>query len=506
VRAAIEPGSAEELARFAELQARLPELIRTVFSDRLSPRTVVVVPGLSLDAEQLSRIPGALHYEERQLSMLLLLRLPNTRLIYLTSQPIHPLVVDYYLNMLQGIPTSHARRRLTLISTYDGSLSSLTRKVLDRPRLLHRLQEAIGDPGRAHLSVFNSSPLERTLAVQLDVPLYACDPALMYLGGKTGGRRMFRDAGVLCPDGAEGLRDARDVAQALAALKRRNPSLRRAVVKLDEGFSGEGNAVFDYATVEGAEPFEQSIEERLPEVLDYEAEGERWEHYSARLEDMQGIVEAWIDGDDKRSPSAQFRINPLGEIESLSTHDQVLGGPSGQVFLGSTFPARPDYRQLIQAEGLKVAEQLRERGVIGRFAVDFVVTREGGDWKAYAIEINLRKGGTTHPFQMLQFLTNGCYNPEDGVFRTQDGQPRFYYASDNLRKDAYRRLTPDDVIEVSVEQGLHFDASTQQGVAFSLLGCVSEHGKLGLTAIGNSPDKSQELFDRAVEALDEAAG
>ena len=81
VVAAIAPGSAEELARFAELQARLPELIRTVFSDRLSPRTVVVVPGLSVDAEQLARIPGALHYEERQLSMLLLLRLPNTRLI-----------------------------------------------------------------------------------------------------------------------------------------------------------------------------------------------------------------------------------------------------------------------------------------------------------------------------------------------------------------------------------------------------------------------------------------
>jgi hypothetical protein len=506
VVAAIAPGSAEELARFAELQARLPELIRTVFSDRLSPRTVVVVPGLSVDAEQLARIPGALHYEERQLSMLLLLRLPNTRLIYLTSQPIHPLVIDYYLNMLQGIPTSHARRRLTLISTYDGALASLTRKVLDRPRLLHRLQESIGDPARAHLSVFNSSPLERTLAVALDVPLYACDPALMHLGGKTGARRIFRDAGVLCPDGAEGLRDPRDVAAALAALKRRNPSLRRAVVKLDEGFSGEGNACFDYQAVEGAASLERSIERRLPELLDFEAQGEHWEHYCARLREMQGIVEAWIDGGDKQSPSVQFRINPLGEIESLSTHDQVLGGPSGQVFLGSTFPARPEYRRLIQAEGLKVAEQLRERGVIGRFAVDFVVTRSGDDWTAYAIEINLRKGGTTHPFQMLQFLTNGFYDPEDGVFRTQDGQPRFYYASDNLRKDAYRRLTPDDVIEVSVEQGLHFDASTQQGVAFSLLGCVSEHGKLGLTAIGNSPAKSQELFDRAVGALDEAAG
>ena len=63
-----EPGSARELARFAELQARLPGLFRSARSDPLAPRTVVIVPGLSLDPEQLARIRGTLHYEERHLA------------------------------------------------------------------------------------------------------------------------------------------------------------------------------------------------------------------------------------------------------------------------------------------------------------------------------------------------------------------------------------------------------------------------------------------------------
>jgi hypothetical protein len=500
-----EPGSAAELARFAELQARLPDLIRSVFNDRLAPRTVVVVPSLSLDEDSLARISGATHYEERQLSMLLLLRMPNTRLIYVTSQPLHPLVVDYYLNMMQGVPTSHARSRLTLLSACDGSNTPLSRKILDRPRLLARIANAVGDRGIAHLSVFSASPLERTLAVRLGVPLYACDPALMHHGGKSGGRKLFREAGVACPDGVEDLRSRRDVVDALVALKQRRPALRRAVVKLDEGFSGEGNAVFDLAEAPDGARLAQWIGAELPQRLRFEARGETLEHYLDKLSQMGGVVECWIDGEDKRSPSAQFRITPLGEIESLSTHDQVLGGPSGQVFLGSLFPAEPGYRKAIHAAGLAVSQLLRDRGVIGRVGVDFVVTRDASGWQLQAIEINLRKGGTTHPFQLLQYLSDGSYDPEDGVFRTRTGQALFYYATDNLQKAEYRRLTPDDVIEAAVEHGLHFDPATQTGVAFSLLGCVAEHGKLGVTAIGASPAAARALYEQAEAVLDRTA-
>src|ERR687895_2733367 len=123
------PGSAEELRRFAQIQERLEPLAGRLVSDPGAPQTVVVVPSLSLDAEELAKISGVHHYEERLLCMLMLLRMPRTRLVFVTSQPIATPIVDYYLHLLPGVPYRHARRRLTLLSRYDGSKLPLTQKI-----------------------------------------------------------------------------------------------------------------------------------------------------------------------------------------------------------------------------------------------------------------------------------------------------------------------------------------------------------------------------------------
>ena len=96
-------------------------MFRSVFTDPGIPRSVVVLPSLSLDADVIAKITGVQHYEERMLCLLLLLRLPKTNLIYLSSDPIPESVVDYYLHLLPGVPVRHARRRLTLLSCHDTS-------------------------------------------------------------------------------------------------------------------------------------------------------------------------------------------------------------------------------------------------------------------------------------------------------------------------------------------------------------------------------------------------
>ena len=106
------PGSVEELAAFARLQARLPALFERVFGDPLAPRTVVIVPGLSMDPDVLTKVVGGLHYEERQLAMLMLLRLPNTRVVFVSSSPLEPAIVDYYLGLLPGVPLEDVARFL----------------------------------------------------------------------------------------------------------------------------------------------------------------------------------------------------------------------------------------------------------------------------------------------------------------------------------------------------------------------------------------------------------
>jgi PGM1 C-terminal domain len=504
--AAPEPGSTAELAVFRDLQSRLPDLFRKIFPDPLAPRTVVIIPSLSLDQDVMARVTGVHHYEERMLCMLMLLKLPRTRVVYVTSQPVSEDIIDYYLHLLAGVPATHARQRLTLFSCFDSTPTSLAAKILARPRLLARLRDAIPEVATAHMSCFNVSALERTLAVQLGIPIYGCDPALLALGSKSGSRAIFREAGVPFPAGFENLADQAEVAAALSELKTRHPGLQRAVVKLNEGFSGEGNAIFGYEGAPVGSGLEGWIKSRLP-ALAFEARDMSWEAYSAKIHEMGAIVEEFVDGAVKRSPSVQYRIDPLGQIEVISTHDQVLGGRSNQVFLGCRFPADVCYRLDIQEEGLKAARILRDRGVLGRFGIDFLSVWDGHSWRHRAIEINLRKGGTTHPFMMLQFLTDGRYNPASGEFRTRSGVPRCYYASDNLEAPVYRGLTPADLLDIAVVNGLHFNGATQQGVVFHLIGALSEFGKLGIVCVAPTSDEADQLYRETVAVLDrEQAG
>jgi hypothetical protein len=217
------------------------------------------------------------------------------------------------------------------------------------------------------------------------------------------------------------------------------------------------------------------------------------------------VVEAWIEG-VAASPSVQCRVNAVGLPQVISSHDQVLGGPTGQVFLGCRFPAAEAYRAELQRHAALVAGVLADRGVIGRFGIDFVSVPTPAGWRHHAIEINLRKGGTTHPFLTLKFLTDGTYDPEDGRFRTATGCERSYFASDTLQSDRYVGLRPDEVIDLAVRHGLHWHAGRQRGVVFHLLGALRPFGKLGVVAIGLDAADAEALYARTVAALDAETG
>ena len=150
-----------EVAAFEALKPRLADLWSVIFPGNEEHYTSVVVPSLTLDQSELRKIPGVAFYEERLLFLLIRLRNPRAHVVYVTSQPIHPLILEYYLQFLASIPASQARARLTLLCAYDSSPRPLTEKILERPRLLLRIRAGIPDLSRAYLSVFNSTPLER---------------------------------------------------------------------------------------------------------------------------------------------------------------------------------------------------------------------------------------------------------------------------------------------------------------------------------------------------------
>ncbi len=495
------PAGVEQTHSFKLLQEELKIQFEQFFPDPLARKTVVVVPSLSLDPDFLSRIEGIVHYEERLLCLLLLLRMPHTHLIYVTSTPIDPVIIDYYLHLLPGISGYHARQRLTLLSCYDSSSKPLTEKLLERPRLLRRIEEAIPSGHMAHIACFNVSPLEAQLALRLQIPVYGCDPDLFALGNKSNSRKLFRRLGLKIPDGYEDVYTETGIAEALMALKLKYPELKRAVVKMNDGFSGEGNGIFYYETGGPAFGMGHRIKSQLPRSLQIVAPDLTYSEFIQKFSRLGGVVEVFVEGVDKHSPSAQCRIDPLGTCDVLSTHDQELGGESGQVFTGAYFPARSEYAVPIGEMGLMVTKALCQQGVLGRLSIDFLSVREGTGWAHYALEINIRKGGTTHPFLMLQYLTDGRYDHRNGIFHTANGLERCYFATDNLKHPKFKGLTPHDLVEISMKHHLMYDSTTQEGVMFHLIGALSQFGKLGLVCIGKDRDTARALYHRTIEVL-----
>ena len=490
---------------FDALQRRLVPLWQSIREFNQDPQTIVVVPSLNVDAA----IHGVMQqaYEERFLFLLFLLRQPRARLIYVTSQAIHPSVVEYYLDLLPGVFAGHARKRLFLISPLDGSSGTLTEKLLARPRLIEEIRTLIGDPTRAHLIPYNTTDREKELSLRLGIPMYGADPKHFVLGTKSGARKIFRDVGIPLPLGFEDLHSRDDVADAIVRIRRQRPSVQKVIVKLNEGVSGEGNATVDLTNLPSpGSPNERAAVADRVSAMKFELGEMTLDNYLAKLKERGGIVEERIAGKEFRSPSAQLRVTPLGEVEALSTHDQLLGGPSGQTYLGCKFPADPAYAGDIMRESIKVGARLRDAGVLGRFALDFVAVRDERDaWQVYAIEINLRKGGTTHPFLTLQFLTDGAYDHERGVFRTPRGEAKCFVASDHVRSHLYRAFTPDDLFDLAARHGLHFDQSHQTGVVFHMMNAVAEVGNLGLTAVANSTAEAEALYSKTVQTLDAEA-
>ncbi|MBP8243743.1 MAG: hypothetical protein KAX45_04315, partial [Chitinophagaceae bacterium] len=103
---------------------------------------------------------------------------------------------------------------------------------------------------------------------------------------------------------------------------------------------------------------------------------------------------------------------------------------------------------------------------------------------------------------LLQFLTDGDYDYENGLFLTANRQTRYYFCSDNLRSDKYIGITPPDLIDIAMMHSLHYDGTSQEGVMFHLIGALSQFGKLGVVCIGSTPERAKNFYEQTVKVLD----
>lgn len=482
---------------FEELQATLGAVWSLNRPGGGVDHVVVVLPSFSMGESLLShyatRIPALEH--RYLVTSLMLHRIEACELVFLTCQAPGRRVLDYYASLVPWGRRGSARNRFRLAVVPDDSTRPIAAKLLDRPDLIDALRVSFaGRP--AFIEPWNVTQREVAVAERLQLPIDGPDPDLWHLGFKSAGRRLFTEAGVPSPAGREDVRTIDQVVAAIAEIRARRPNATGVVVKIDDSGAGDGNVVIRYGQHDGAGASRDGIGAGGLALADW------------YLRDLASgaVVEELIEGTRFTSPSVQVELSPFGEVRVLATHEQVLGGDTGQVYTGCRFPADPTYASDLARHGRAIGKLLAHRGVVGRFSVDFAAAQgHTGRWQLYALEVNLRKGGTTHPHVVLSHLVPGHYDADAGRWRAADGTPRWYWSTDNLVSESWLGLTPDAVIRAVAAAGLRFDGRTGTGVVLHMLSCLAIDGRFGLTAIGQTPEQAADFYERTSAAVDRYA-
>lgn len=454
--------------------------------------TVVILPSHTLPPGELGHIKGYHLYEERLLFLLLLLRRPGVRVVFVSSRPVHPDIIDYYLSFLPDPAESRQRLHMISIGQYPGADSlPLTRKILENSAVRREIVRVSGRD--AWLLPFVVTHYEEQLADAIGLPLCG-PPALLAstFGTKSGCRTVAALSGVEVTPGVGGLRNVTDIQDAAWKIAAEHGPV---ILKLDDGYGGLGNAIIDHL------PYGVPLSEA---GIEYSAPNETWSSFATKMARRGAVVERYVTGPDLRSPSVLVGINRASSLEVIATHDQIL---NNMIYAGCSFPARRDYRLLIQACGERIAHTLAEQGVIGLFSMDFLVSSasradnhdtQDDEPTALLCEINLRLGGTTHPFGTAMLASDAAYDHSTGELIADD-RSKHYVSTDNGAFPGLRRLSPADVISRLGRWA--FDASSRTGSILHLLSASGQYGKVGITAIGNSSDEAANIYRATCRAL-----
>jgi PGM1 C-terminal domain len=476
---------------FDRLQAKLGPALGANRQGSTTDHVLVVLPSYSVSESILS------HYRDRVFSLehrylnglLVAARIPACEVIYVSSRPPAPEILGYYTSLMRDDMQEDAR--FDVLDVDDGTLNPVACKLSDNREQLDAIRALVrGRP--ALIEAWNVTEHETRLALALDIPINGTRPDLRHLGYKSAGRRLFREAGVPVPVGLEDVRTVDDVIEAVGEIRDRRPGVEAVVIKHDDSGAGDGNQVIDLRPMDAAADARMWLR-ATPQTLP--------EWYLTDLR-AGGVVEERVTGTRFSSPSAQFDIRPDGSVQVLSTHEQVLGGADAQVYLGCRFPADPAYAPVLATYAQAIGVRLAQAGALGRVAVDFVAaTDASGAWRVHAIEINLRKGGTTHPYAAMRNLIPGRYDTAHGAWVAyEDGSARCYGATDNLVDPLWLGLEPTRVIESVRDAGLLFTHETHTGAVLHMLSGLAIDGRMGMTAIGRTIGEALAI-QRGVEGV-----
>jgi hypothetical protein len=468
------------------VRARLAAALAANRPGSSTPHVVVALPSFNVSSSLLAHYGDRLAPLEHRylLSMFMLGQIPSLELMYVTCKRPTDTVIEYYMSLLPPHIAADAGRRFTIYEVSDRTGKPVAAKLLAHPELFEEMRARIGDrPGL--VEPWNVEQDEVEVAAALGLPINGTLPCLRGLGFKSAGRRLFREAGISPAFGVEDVHDVKEVSQAIDLIRVSRPSAAGVVIKLDDSAAGDGNVIIRF-----------EHDDQVDHVLDTLPD---W--YVDEL-GSGGIVEELIAGTMFSSPSVQVDLQPDGQVVVLATHEQVLGGDNGQVFLGCRFPANPEYAARLAEASQAIGAQMARRGALGRMAIDFAAaSSDGRKWDLFPLEMNLRKGGTTHPYTLLRHLVPGRYDIGRGAWLDDEGTAYCYQSSDNLVSPAWTGMSEATAISAVATAGLQWDPRTHTGLVLHMLSGLAIDGRIGATAIAHSPGDALDMMNALVEVM-----
>jgi len=487
-------------------EASIEELFGLAASDK--EHTVLVLPSISVERNILENIIGINHYESRGLWEILNAKNSNIKILYISSLPIEQVVID---QLLSHIPQAkEIKKRIQFISLNNAEVGkSLTDKILSNIFYIKKIKSLI-EPKNTYMNSFLVTESERKLAEVLGIPLFGSQERFDYYHTKSGNRVLFQESGVPFSPGFGDLKSIGHLVMAIENLWRRFPRDKKIMIKLDRGVSGEGNALLiipdafpDYSVFKKTIPDDekrQFITNLLPQMK-FLGKNMNWQNFHKEI--AKGVVaERYLEGDMVSSPSCQGKIYPNGRVEILSTHEQILN-ELGNCYLGSEFPCRSDYRNQIQIYAMRVGKAMAKKGLIGYFSIDYLMTENQSENKIWAIEINIRQGGTTHPYKTAKLLTGSVYDEKKGILSNPKCKNIVYKSNDNFVDPRFIGKTPEQFLDFLCHREIIFSAATNRGVVFHILGAMNEFGKIGFTMIGQEQEQVNSMVAHLYSLIEE---
>ena len=354
----------------------------------------------------------------------------------------------------------------------------------------------LSEKKNSYLECFVLTPKENSISKEFNLPTYWKHPKVDYFKTKSGNRMLLEGVTNL----ARGYRDlftVEEVVEALMKLRSETHS-QKFVIKLNDGVSGDGNG---FVEIISEVPNEYQIRQALIETK-FVSSKMTYTKFFREFAKLGGVVEEFIDGKNKRSPSVQIFLHPNDEFEILSSHEQILD-ETGARFLGAKFPALGAHRKNIISEAAKVAQKLLANKIYGIVGLDFLTTEDNSVLNTYLIELNLRKGGTTHPYWTAKAaLGDVGICDYTGKFILGNKSLRSYQSNDNLicqNQSASRSLKC--LMSKLEMHKLLFCHQKKKGVILHMLNSYVPAGKIGAIFIGETDQEIQEYEQSLVNLI-----